>query len=100
MSTYTDMTPRYAPSSVLVIGNNGARTLPVEQYIVHSPFNHPAGCPIVEDCTVLELRTADGSRWYGCDSAYINSELRMIVVGTNSRDEIRMKWEVCRETDS
>lgn len=90
-----DMTPRYAPTTVFIVNGEDIVHLPVIQSIAHPPGNHPENCPISKSMTVLELKTAHGSRWYGCDHAYINSELRMVVVGTNKRDEVRMKWPVC-----
>ena len=89
--TDLDMTPRYAPTTVLVVGKG---TLPVLQTIAHPPGVHPANCPIGDDWTALELKTASGSRWYGCARARINSELRMVIIGTPPRDEVRMKWPI------
>jgi ABC-type phosphate/phosphonate transport system substrate-binding protein len=46
----------------------------------------------------VQVIAANGqSRWYGCIRAYINAELRMVIVGTNSRDEVRAKWEIVPE---
>ncbi len=84
-----DMTPRYAPKSVLIAG---AGEVPVIRYVVHPAGAHPG--PIRQDMIALELVTPRGSRWYGVEDAYINSQLRMVVVGTNRRDEIRMKWPI------
>lgn len=89
-----DMTPRYAPRVDLVCGPAGFAYLPVLQTIAHPPGNHPANCPLIDECTALELRTFRGSRWFGCLDARINSELRMVVVGTNPRDEVRMAWPI------
>lgn len=91
---FDDMTPRYAPSHVLVVRNGMGVAAPVVNSIAHPPYGHPDNCPIQEDMTALELRTSYGSTWYGCKYAYINGELRMIVVGCDSRDEIRSKWAV------
>lgn len=91
-----DLTPRYAPDTVLVVNGNFCGEVPVTSYVVHPPGSRPEGCPIKSEYTVLELRTNSGSRWYGCKEAYINSELRMIVIGTHPRDEVRMKWPVCQ----
>lgn len=90
-----DQTPRYAPDAVLIVtGGTGAR-LPVESYHVYPPGAHPPNCPIAAGWwTVLECRTAKGSRWYGVTRAYINSELRMVVEGTDPRDAVRMGWDV------
>lgn len=89
-SSDIDMTPRYAPDKVLVLGYG---MLPVRQYLVHPAGTHPHS-PIRNDMKALELRTAAGSRWYGVEDAYINSELKAVVVGTNKRDEVRMGWKV------
>ena len=91
-----DMTPRYAPSAVVVVGPKGSGTFPVLSWHSYPPGQHPKGCHIKGDMTAVECRTSAGSRRYGCERAYINSELRFVVVGTNPRDEVRMKWEVCR----
>jgi len=96
-----DLTPRYAPSAVVIpdwslkskLGS--FRDVPVVQYIFHPENSHKG--PIRKDWPALELVTAKGSRWYGCVNAHINAELRMIVVGTPKRDEVRMAWEVVPE---
>lgn len=85
-----DQTPRYAPSKVLIV-NHGI--VPVVGYTAYPPGSHPVGCPLIKSCTAVELITTHGSRWYGFDSAYINSELRMVVVGFDSRDEVRAGWQ-------
>src|SRR5690349_10952274 len=92
--TFDDLTPRYAPDRVIVISGpeRKAYAEPVHKYIAHPEGAHPKGCPLRPDCVALELVTTFGSRWYGCQRAYINSELRMVVVGANSRDEVRMQW--------
>lgn len=87
----TDRTPRYAPAEVILAGFR----LPVLQYVVH-PAGREGG-PIYRELPKLELVTAHGSRWYGILRGYINSELRMVVEGTNPRDEVRMGWEVVPE---
>jgi hypothetical protein len=85
-----DTTPRYAPDRVIIA--RAMKLCPVKQYIVHA--TPPAKCPISAPA-ILELVTDYGSRWFGCDRAWINSELRMVTIGFNSRDEVRSKWEVC-----
>jgi hypothetical protein len=92
-----DMTPRYAPTTDLFSTSQGFQYLPVERSIAHPPGLHPKNCPLIKECTALELKASNSSRWYGCVSAHINSELRMVVIGTNSRDEVRMKWPICVE---
>jgi hypothetical protein len=86
-----DMTPRYTPDRVIV--PKAMKLCPVTNAISHPPGTHPRS-PIKNDMTALELVTTRGSRWFGCERAYINSELRMVIVGTNTRDEVRMKWPV------
>lgn len=90
-----DMTPRYAPDSLVVMTPGGFRTARVIGYRAYPPGMHPKASPLVSSITALECLTEFGSRWFGCESARINSELRMVVIGTNVRDEVRMKWRVC-----
>lgn len=90
-----DRTPRYAPNHILVFGQGYVLQTPVTKFVAYPPECHPVGCPLIPNCVALELQTNFGSRWFGCEKAYINSELRMVVVGVDERDEVRMKWEVC-----
>jgi hypothetical protein len=90
-----DLTPRYAPTEVMIVSGKRFGMAPVIGAIAHPPMAHPKGCPLIQECCALELQTEFGSRWFGCERAYINSELRMVVIGTPSRDEVRMKWSVC-----
>lgn len=89
-----DTTPRYAPAEVMTL--RGVR--PVLRSAFHPPESEEArrksGIPIVASYGVLELVTDAGSRYYGVDRAYINSELRMVVIGVNKRDEVVSKWPV------
>lgn len=97
---FDDMTPRYAPDAVMIadwsLKGSGGRVCPV----IGSHF-YPAGVarphPIRLEMGCLVLHTEHGDRCYGCERAYINSELRMVVVGTNSRDEVRSKWAIVPE---
>jgi hypothetical protein len=41
--------------------------------------------------------TRHGSRWWGFERAWINSELRMVVQGFPAADELRSRWERCEE---
>ncbi len=92
-----DLQPRYAPDHVFVARlPRGAVNVPVIRYHSFPPGTHPANCPLIPTCTALELVTEHGSRWFGVERAWINSELRMVVSGTNPRDEVRMNWEVCK----
>ena len=93
MIQFTDNIPRYAPRHVMTLRGIS----PVIRAVFYPIGSHPEGCPILDTYAVLELVTDNGgSRYFGCEKAWINSELRMIVQGCNSKDEIRMKWKPCR----
>lgn len=92
-----DMTPRYAPDTVMIVNGRhfGRRA-------VTGSIFYPVGVArpsrvIRDDWGALELKTDGGSSWYGCVRAYINAELRMVVVGTPARDEVRMQWAIVPE---
>ncbi len=90
----TDTTPRYAPETVLVLDHGYT---PVLGYTGHPPGTHDAS-PIRNEYTALEIRTCHGSQWWGFDRVWINSELRMVVQGFDSRDEVRASWPICETT--
>ncbi len=87
-----DLTQRYAPTEVVCRGQRVA----VEAYRLHPAGGHPSS-PIRDDMPALECVTAVGSRWYGVSGGGINSELHMVIWGTNPRDEVRMKWTAVPE---
>lgn len=89
--SFDDFEPRYAPEQVIIA--QAMKLMPVKQYVFYPAGTHKSA--IKSELAALELKTDKGSRWYGCERAYINSELKMVVVGCNSRDEVRMKWPVC-----
>ncbi len=92
-----DNTPRYAPDRVIVVKSGvGAWDCQVRQYIAHPPGAPTRPTWIDSTLTALELITEKGSRWYGFDRCYINSELRMVVEGFNARDEVLRGWKVCK----
>ena len=92
---YHDLTPRYAPAQVMTVLHG---MQPVVSYRFHPMGQHPEQSPIRSDMGVLRLVTVTGdSRWYGCQRAYINSELRMVVIGTDVRDKVRREWPVVPE---
>lgn len=98
-TTDLDMTPRYLPDS-FIIANWNLRSGGGSSHTVVQCIFHPAGThrgPIREDWPAVQAVTEYGSRWFGCTRAYINSELRMVVIGTPQRDEVRMKWEIVPE---
>lgn len=42
----------------------------------------------------VEMVTEVGSSWQGCERAYINAELRMVLVFRDLRDEVIIKtWQ-------
>lgn len=90
-----DRIERYAPETVMTV-RGGMR--PVLRWIAHPPGER-AGCPIAPEWTALECVTDAGSRWYGCERAWIGSDLRMHVVGFPERDEVRRKWAIVPEAD-
>lgn len=96
MEDRIDREPRYAPTTVLVrVGKGGFCDAPVRQYVIHPPGTHPISCPLVSDCTALQLVTEHGSRWWGFEKAWISSELKMVVSGFPKNCEIRSAWPVC-----
>lgn len=94
-----DRQPRYAPSKILILAPGpklSGMEVPVIEYRSFPPGQHPSNCPLTPTMTALELVTPKGSRWFGVEKAWINSELRMVVSGINKRDEVRMRWDVCK----
>lgn len=56
------------------------------------------GSPLGKGMTHVKVTLEDGGlRWFGCKRAYINSSLRMVLVGHNSKDEIRALWKKVKE---
>jgi hypothetical protein len=89
-----DMTPRYLPEVLGSVGGPGK----VYKAMAFPPGEHPPACPLIPECTAVCAWLDNGRlRWFGCEKAYIDSHLRMVVVGTNPLDEIRMKWEVAAD---
>lgn len=84
-----DRVPRYTPGVVWTIRGKDY----VTSATAHPPGSHPEGCPLVPECTALELKTEGGfSRFYGVEKAYINSRLRMVVVGFPAAFEEMAAW--------
>ena len=79
---------RHAPKTIMTL--HGVR--PVLRYISHPPGQHPPGCPLVADCTAVEMITDAGSRWQGCEQAVICSSLEMHLIGLNPRNELTRAW--------
>ncbi len=91
---------RYAPQQVTVHADDRLLWLNVESYVAYPPGKHPSECPIEQTLWALQMRSGTlhfYSRWWGFEEAKINSELRMIVRGFSSNDEVRMKWDLVPE---
>ena len=74
------------------------RKLPVSQIVIHKPYNHPTGSPINKELCCVEVFTSLGSKkWHGCQKAYIDSTLRVVIelLSGQEKDEVIMKWENC-----
>lgn len=85
-----DKRARYTPDSIITHRGHGK----VNSIKTFPPNAHPEGCPLVQNCTAVQLVSdAYGSRWYGVERAYINSELRMIVIGFDARFEEMAAWK-------
>lgn len=84
-----DRIPRYAPSHVMIAGFG---MVPVSSTVFYPKGTHPKDCPLIQDIGALELKTNYGSRWWGFEDGYINSQLRMVVVGFPKSCELRSKW--------
>lgn len=67
---------------------------PVLRAIAHPPGAHPIGCPLVPECTAVELVTDSGSCWYEVNRAWIGADLRMYVEVFLPRFEEIAAWEV------
>lgn len=90
-----DNTPRYLPKTLMTKDGEGV----VVWARFYPPGCHPADCPLLPDVGAVEAIVAlpdlrVHNRWFGCQRAYVDSTLRMVVIGTDPRDEVRMAWEV------
>ncbi len=100
------MSDKWTPSHVSAMAIRGlggpiiTKSVLVIQAVAHPPGTHPHS-PIKDTLTAVELRTdRNGSRWYGCKSAYIDSYLRMRVVGWDTRNEEMARWPDAKEERS
>ena len=83
---------RYLPRTLM-----SAKTWTTENVISSTffPSMKHLHSPIKNGLGAVRVLLANGAvRWFGATDAYINSELRMVVVGHNPRDEVRAKWVV------
>lgn len=86
---------KYIPS--VLLGMN-ARTGRHEMSPVVNAQSFPPGYkhggPIRADFTAVRCALQNGAvRWFGGSDAWIDSSLRMVLSGIDSRDEVRAKWE-------
>lgn len=67
-----------------------ARVLRIQS---HPPGTHDSA--IRKDVTAVEIVTEHGSRWYGCQRAWITGGLRMAIelLPGMERDEVVARWE-------
>ncbi len=93
-----DNHPRYVPKQISLLGV----ITPVTSVGSFPPGSHPTNgcCPIGKDYTAVEVGTKYGSRWFGFDKVWINSELRFVVQGFDSKFEEVSKWEKVDENKS
>lgn len=89
-----DRVARYAPEMILMVGRGYQ---PVRKCILHPKGTAPGSWKNSAAGVVLEMQTDFGSRFWGFEKAWINSELRAVVQGFDSRCELRSAWEVCHE---
>lgn len=91
-----DRVPRYVPERILVMKRTEIRgvfgVVPVTAVRFHLAGSFGKDVPIRSDANCVELVTEYGSRWFGCERAYINSELRMVLVGFPAKDEEMSHW--------
>lgn len=83
---------RKVPDRVIVVSGGAATEESVTGVVYHPAGTHRS--IIRTDTGAIEVQTAKGARWYGCDAARIGADLRMYVSGCDTRDEVRMGWEV------
>ena len=87
----------YVPAKLITVWG----MMPVSRYTIYGKGSKLLGCPIRDGMTVVECTgTPDGQyhgtkavRWFGCRDAYINADLRCVIVGVNPRDEVVSKWD-------
>ena len=92
-----DMTPRYVPESLTTFQNGGPGSFAVVK-VESFPADQHEGSPIVNSMTAVRATLENGAdRWFGCQHAYIDSHLRMVIVGTNPGDEVRMGWDIAAD---
>ena len=86
-----DREPRYVPDRIAGFSGRHIVHARVTGSVFHPPGAHDG--PIRKDTGALEVKTAEGSRWFGVESAYINSELRMVAVGFPAAFEEMSHWQ-------
>ena len=87
---------KYTPTNVIVASSEHfAGHYQVTSAESYPPETHPDS-PIKNDLTAIELKTDGGSRWYGCERAYIDPSLRMVIVGYEGAESTN--WERPNDT--
>ena len=91
---FSDMTPRYVPNRLMTL--HGMSDVVNCQF---APRGHNS--PVIrKDMGCLTVTMANGVvRYFGCDRAYINSRLEMVVIGCNANDIARMGWTPVAEEE-
>ncbi len=86
----TTDTERLVPEVILCSGEY----LPVQGIRAYPHGQHPSRALLVTTVqTAVEVVTANGSRWFGFDRAWIGSDLRMHVDGYDARNEVIAGWD-------
>jgi len=63
----------------------------------YGPFDTTHGSPLIPYVGHIRAELSNGTeRWFGCKRAYINSALRMILVGHPLNDEVRQRWTIVK----
>lgn len=87
------LTHKYAPAVLGVFSEGRYRDCAVAGYVAHPPGTHP-NSGIRPEFWAVEFRFHGApSRFRGCEYAYINAQLRMVLVFRDLRDEVvRKQW--------
>ena len=91
-----DRVPRYVPEQIMMFKHKEIYgvwgVVPVTGAKFHVAGSFGSEVPVRRDANCIEVITEYGSRWFGCERAYINSELRMVVVGFPAKFEEMARW--------
>jgi hypothetical protein len=87
---------KLVPTSILAGGNGRPYYIaPVTRVVAHPPHEAPPQAPVQRHLTTVEIKTSNGTRWYGFADARITSGLRMAVrlAPGQERDRVVASWE-------